>query len=416
MRILHVLDHSVPLHSGYAFRTLAILREQQALGWETCQLTGPKQGGGRDDAEDAEGLHFFRTASAHSFPARIAEHVPLASHWQVVQTLAKRLEPLVRELRPDILHAHSPALNGLAALRVARKHGLPLVYEVRAFWEDAAVDHGTSVQGGPRYRLTRALETHVLRRADHVTTICEGLRSDIVARGIPADKVTIIPNAVHPQRFPFGRARDERIAGQLGLTGKSVLGFAGSFYTYEGLDLLVAAMPTILRKRPDVHLLLVGGGPQEAALIEQVQQLQLDAHVHFTGRVSHAEIGRYYSIIDWLVYPRRSKRITDLVTPLKPLEAMALGKPVIASDVGGHRELISDGQTGLLFTADSVTSLADKALVALNDLEIGETLKRRGRQFVEQQRTWERSVGLYRGVYNKVARQKASDSVTSHAP
>lgn len=407
MRILHILDHSVPLHSGYTFRTLAILREQRALGWTTHHLTSPKQNTHVAE-EEAEGLHFYRTPNSG-----LLSGVPVAAHWQIVRALVKRLEPLAKELKPDILHAHSPALNGLAALRVGRKLGIPVVYEVRAFWEDAAVDHGTSSQGGPRYRLTRALETHVLRRANHVTTICGGLRQDIVARGIPTDKVTVIPNAVHPERFPFDTPRDTALSAELGLTGKTVLGFVGSFYNYEGLDLLLEAMSLIVRERHNICLLLVGGGPQERALRAQTDALHLQDHIQFTGRVPHSEIGRYYSAIDWMIYPRRSKRLTELVTPLKPLEAMALGKPLLASNVGGHRELITDGQNGILFPADSAEQLAAKVLETLQGEDRTAELKRRGRDFVEQERSWAHSVERYKNVYGNTIADDNSTRVKS---
>ena len=129
----------------------------------------------------------------------------------------------------------------MAALTVGKRHNIPVVYECRAFWEDAAVDHGTSKQGGVRYRLTRALETRVFRQADAVTTICEGLKRDISARGIPSDKITVIPNAVDIERFSMNGVRNSNLAERLGLNGKLVLGFIGSFYAYEGLPLLNAA-------------------------------------------------------------------------------------------------------------------------------------------------------------------------------
>lgn len=398
MRVLHVLDHSAPLHSGYTFRTLAILREQRALGWDTWHLTGPKQGAHTLE-EKAEGFLFHRTPPCGGLRSRL----PLVSHWQLVNAITLRLQSLARKLRPDVLHAHSPALNGLAALRVGAKLGIPVIYEVRAFWEDAAVDHGTSTEGGPRYRLTRALETHVLRRVDHITTICDGLRRDIVARGISSERVTIIPNAVNPEAFPFDAPRDAALASQLGLEDKTVLGFIGSFYRYEGLDLLLDAMTTITRERPDTHLLLVGGGPQEDALKAQVKDLQLERHIHFAGRVPHAQVARYYSLINWLIYPRRSKRITELVTPLKPLEGMALGKPVLASDIGGHRELIVDGDNGLLFRADSAPALTAKVLRALENRPEADRLKQRARRFVEQERCWTQSVSRYKDIYPDLA-------------
>lgn len=370
------------------------------MGWETYQLTGPKQGTHLAE-EHADGFHFYRTPAASPL-ARI----PVAAHWKLVKTFAKRIEPLAKKLKPDVIHAHSPALNGLAALRVGRKLGIPVVYEVRAFWEDAAVDHGTSSEGGPRYRLTRALETHVLRGADHVTTICDGLCQDIIARGIATEKVTVIPNAVHPEQFPFDAPPDTALMAELGLTGKTVLGFVGSFYKYEGLELLLDALPLIRQTRDNVAVLLVGGGPQENDLKKQTLRLGIQDHVRFTGRVPHAEIVNYYSVIDWLVYPRRSKRLTELVTPLKPLEAMALGKPLLASDVGGHRELISDRRNGILFQADSVRQLAQKVAEALQYNDRQEMMKHHGREFVECQRTWAASVRGYEAVYTNVLGSK----------
>src|SRR4029077_16472752 len=143
---------------------------------------------------------------------------------------------------------------------------IPVIYEVRAFWEDAAVDLGTSREGGLRYRLSRALETFAFRHARHVTTICEGLKRDIVARGIPERRVTLIPNAVDVDAFEFGQAPDEALKAKLGLAGKTIVGFIGSFYAYEGLDLLLAALPQVTARIPDARVLLVGGGPQESEL------------------------------------------------------------------------------------------------------------------------------------------------------
>lgn len=395
MRILHILDHSLPLHSGYTFRTAAILREQRRLGWETFHITSAKQGAVAALEESAAGLHFLRTPPETAIWARW----PVLNQVAVVSGLERRLADVVEQVRPDLLHAHSPALNGLAALRIARRFKLPLVYEVRAFWEDAAVDHGTTREGSLRYRLTRALETHVLQRASAVTCICEGLRNDIVARGIPAGKVTVIANAVDVEQFSLGGAPDPELRAQLGLDGTRVLGFIGSFYAYEGLALLLEGLPGLLKQRPEVRLLLVGGGPQEQALREQARALGVADRVVFTGRVPHAEVNRYYDLIDVLVYPRLSMRLTELVTPLKPLEAMAQGRLFIASDVGGHRELIRDGETGVLFRAGDAADLTAKALDLLSQPERWPALKACGRRFVEEERTWRNSVARYADVY-----------------
>ena len=402
LRILHVLDHSIPLHSGYTFRTLSILREQRKLGWETFHLTTPKQLGCKVLEEDVEGWHFYRTPGAEG---RLAT-LPLVGELALMRQVERRLIEVAQRVRPDVLHVHSPVLNALPALRVGRRLGLPVVYEVRAFWEDAAVDHGSTFEGSVRYRLTRAMETHALKRAAHVTTICEGLRSDIVARGIEPKRVTVIPNAVDIEAFEPGGTADSVLQAQLGLNGCSVIGFIGSFYAYEGLDLLLEALPQILAARPDVRVLLVGGGPQEGALKAQVCRLGLDQHVVFTGRVPHAEVTRYYDLIDVLAYPRHSMRLTELVTPLKPLEAMAQGRLLVASDVGGHRELIRHGETGLLFRAGSAASLAETVVQLLAQRVDWPRLRRAGRQHVESDRNWRASVSRYAQVYRSVAAQR----------
>ena len=236
MRILHILDHSIPLHSGYTFRSAAILRGQRALGWETFHLTSPKQGATGALEEQVDGLGFYRTPVP-------AGRLPLIGEVQLMRATERRLLQLARTLQPDVLHAHSPVLNAIPALRVGRKLGIPVVYEVRAFWEDAAVDHGTTREGSARYRATRALESWALARVDHVFTICEGLRRDILARGIPDARVTVIPNAVDVEGFQLSGEPDSQLRRTLGLEGCQVVGFVGSFYAYEGLDLLVAALP-----------------------------------------------------------------------------------------------------------------------------------------------------------------------------
>ncbi len=402
MKILHLFDHSIPLHSGYTFRSRAILQAQRARGWETAHLTSPKHLRPGPDPETVDGLGFYRS-HARPLPARL----PVLNQWEVVRALERRLDEILPVERPDLLHAHSPCLTGVAAVRAGRRHGLPVVYECRAFWEDAASDHGTSREGGARYRITRALETWVFRNADAVTCICEGLRGDILARGVAAQRVTVIPNAVDTAHFTYGAPRDAALAAALGLDHKRVLGFLGSFYAYEGLELLVEALPRMLQALPDLHLLLVGGGPREASLKRRVAELNLGDAVTFTGRVPHDQVARYYSLVDLLVFPRLPMRLTDLVTPLKPLEAMAQGRLVLASDVGGHRELIRPGETGWLFRAGDPAALAGAVTAVFARPEAWETVRRAGRRFVEAERNWPASVARYEGVYRPLLDARA---------
>jgi PEP-CTERM/exosortase A-associated glycosyltransferase len=407
-RILHVLDHSLPLHSGYVFRTIAILREQAALGWQTFQLTTPRHGMALKTAtpgeETVDGWQFYRTPA----PRGPWRHAPVLGEFAEMAATSRRIGDLIDRLKPDIVHAHSPVLNALPALWAARQRAVPVVYELRALWEDAAVDHGTTTEGSLRYRASRAVETFALRRADAVTTICEGLRGEIAGRGIDASRVTVIPNAVDIRRFAIAGTPDPALRARLGLDGATVLGFIGSFYAYEGIDLLLDATARLAATQPALKVLLVGGGSHEPALRERVTALGLEARVVFAGRVPNADVPRYYDLIDALVYPRRSMRLTELVTPLKPLEAMAQGRMVVASDVGGHRELVADGETGHLFAAGDAGALAGVLGRILGARDAWPAMRARARAFVERERSWDRSVARYRDVYRRVAPIRAS--------
>ena len=404
MKVLHLLDHSIPLHSGYTFRTRSILKQQNLLGIETCHVTSPKHGNAEVEIEIVDGLKFYRSAPISG----VSAHIPLLNQLANIAPMVKRLLEVIDIEKPDVIHAHSPALNGLAALKAGRKAGLPVVYEIRAFWEDAAVDHGTCKENDLRYRLTRKMETHVVKHADAVTTICQGLKSDLISRNFPETKFTVIPNAVNIEQFELIEQADKNanadLAAELKLRGCQVLGFLGSFYAYEGLDLAIAAMPAVLDQHPDVRLLLVGGGPQEQNLKQQVILLGLEDKVIFTGRVPHGDVGKYYSLVDLLVYPRKTMRLTELVTPLKPLEAMAQGKVCLASNVGGHKELINDGQNGFLFEAGNIEALSEKINTLLSSNDKWQDIISTGREFVETERNWLVSVEKYLPLYKGLIR------------
>jgi PEP-CTERM/exosortase A-associated glycosyltransferase len=399
-RILHVLDHSLPLHSGYTFRTRAIMKAQAAAGWDVAGITGVRQyqhglvPGAPD--QTVEGLKFYRTLAEASGPSPLRE-------WREISLLEDAIVALHAEWPFDLLHAHSPALNGLAALRASHRLGVPLVYEIRAFWEDAAVGNGTGSEGSAKYRLTRALENHVVRHADHVAVICEGLKSDLIARGVSASKIVVSPNGVDLELFGSPPPADTALAAGLGLTGKDVIGYIGSFYDYEGLDDLIAAMPQM---NNNAHLLMVGGGPMEQALRAQSDASPAAGRIHFVWRVPHEEVERYYSLVDILAYPRKRMRLTDLVTPLKPLEAMAQGRLVAASDVGGHKELIRDGDTGTLFAADDPAAIAKSLDTLLAGRADWDAMRKRARQFVEAERNWQSNIYRYEPVYHLLLGQK----------
>jgi len=394
MRILHILDHSLPVQSGYAFRSAAIIREQQRLGLKCFVVTGAKHGRTPVPMETVDGVTVYRTAAEPAWWGR----GPILGQLEVIRSLRTRILEVIAIAKPDILHAHSPCLNGLAGLGLA----LPLVYELRSSWEDAAVSSGTTTEGSLRYRASRWLESTVLRAADAVTVICDGLREEVVRRGVPAGRVTVVPNAVDTEMFAPRSGDQSPMRARFGLTGFYVVGFVGSFFAWEGLDVLISAMPALLHERSDVRVMLVGSGPHEPALRERVSQLGLSERVVFTGQAPHDAVLDYYDAIDLLVYPRTPMRLTNMVTPLKPLEAMALGKVFVASDVGGHRELVRDGINGLLFRAGDSSALAQIIAKISGEPSLAERLRAGGLDFVHRERLWRHVVPRYSAVYEAV--------------
>lgn len=395
MKVLHVLDHSVPLFSGYSFRSANIVKFQKALGMTPIILTSPKHGSLANAVEEIDGIRHYRTAGLREDSTH---RLPFFKETRLMGHLKKRIAEVVSSEKIDLIHSHSPSLNGLPAWRVARSLRIPFVYEARAFWEDAAVDHGTFGSGSARYRVSRAVETFVFRKADAVVVIAEGMRQELFQRGINKDSISVVPNGVDVDGFqPCGR--NQQLAERLGLNGGPVFGFIGSFYHYEGLRLLLEAFPGILAQVPDARLLLVGGGPEEQLLKEASRR---NGAVRMINNVPHNQIADYYSVMDILVYPRQKMRLTDLVTPLKPLEAMAMAKAVVASDVGGHRELIKHEVTGLLFRADDVRALIQEVVRVAADRDLREKLGKTGRKHVEDERRWPEIVLNYLSIYNKL--------------
>ena len=401
MKILHVLDHSIPLHSGYTFRTCSILNEQAKLGWETSHVTSIKHINPQSDEETHDNLKFYRTTNQSG----ILSKLPILNQLHVIRTLQKRLTEVIEQEQPDIIHAHSPCLNGIAAINAAKKFSIPVVYEMRASWEDAAVEHGTTTEGSLRYRLTRALETFVFKKADGITTICNGLKKDIASRSIGETPIQVIPNAVNAEEFGAGATIDENLRDKYNLGNSYIVGFIGSFYAYEGLEYFVKAMHKLRNSDLNVKGMLVGGGPEDENLRALVKQMDLEDRIIFTGRVPHAQVDAYYDLIDVLVYPRVPARLTDIVTPLKPLEAMAMGKVFVASDVGGHVELVPERLHSVLFEAGSVEALVKALEETIANKPLKALFSGWARKYVKSERSWAKSVSGYIDLYSKAQKR-----------
>lgn len=244
------------------------------------------------------------------------------------------------------------------------------------------------------------------RAADALFTICDGLKDDLAGRGIPPERIRVMPNGVDLSVFGEPVDRDDALAATLGIApGAPVIGYIGSFYAYEGVGDLISAMPLLRASHPGARLLLVGAGPMDAAWRAAAAALPEPDVVIFTGRVPHGEVERYYSLLDVLAYPRKAQRLTDLVTPLKPLEAMAQRRLVSASSVGGHRELITDGETGTLFAPDDPAACAAALDRLLGSREGWEAMKDRAQAHVRARHDWAENARRYLYVYHLLLAQ-----------
>jgi len=412
LKILHILDHSLPLQSGYTFRSQNIFRAQLKRGWEPVALTSPKHEenwkGQWREFETIDGYRYYRTGSVSR------NTVPLEAEIRLMAALGRRIREIVEVEKPDLLHAHSPILSAIPALWAGRKQGIPIVYEIRAFWEDAAVDHGTYSQGSWKYKLVKSLETWVCRKVDQVAVLCFGLRDDLIRRGIPSEKLTVVPNGVNVEDFSSCEP-DHEYRKAWGLAGKKVLGFIGSFYRYEGLDLLIDAFANLAESRSDLVLLLIGGGETEKELHAKVKKLGLEGRVVIPGRIPHERVSGVYALVDILAYPRYSMRLTELVTPLKPLEAMAMGRALVASNIGGHRELIQHRRTGFLFPPGNVSALTDAIVKLLDDDHLRQYLEEQAATWVRQEQLWDHTTAKYADIYSK-ALEKSRNRFEKHKP
>ena len=397
MKVLHVLDASPPHVAGYATRARSILENQKRLGIEALGVTGLRQSGRPTGCDEISGIRYHRTAP--SLAIRSVSALPAVREIAEMTALYRRILDLGNtEGVPDVVHAHSPVLCGIPGNAAARRLGAASVYEIRAFWEDAGVNRGRSAEGSPRYAAIRALETNLVRSVDATVVICEGIRRDLLARGIDADRVFTVPNGVDSARF-LPAPRDEALAAKLGFQGKTVIAFIGTFFSFEGVNLLLDGLKRLTDARDDVRGMIVGYGETEGAIREQHQRLGLGDKVVLTGKVSHADVARYYSVADVLCYPRERHRITELTTPLKPLEAMAMEKAVIGSDVGGIRELVRDGHTGLCFRSGDVDDLVRVATELVDRPALRRSLGEAARREVVAERDWAVLARRYLDVY-----------------
>ena len=412
LRILHVLDHSWPVLDGYAQRSLGIAAAQLQLGMQPSVLTSPLHQ--QDDPSASEtffgGVRYFRTTDGVGLAGRAVQgRWPFLRELAVMQLLRRRIVSLIKSGSYDIVHAHSPALCGQAASQAAHFCHVPFVYEIRAFWEDGVVSQKTIGTRSMRYWLGKNLETRVARRADAVVAIARPMVDDLESRGIPRAKLFHVPNGVDAARF-VPQQRDAALAAQLGVGQTPTLGYLGTLFPWEGVSWLVRAAAELRKRGLVFKLLIVGDGADSAEVKKEIEETGSSSYVSFLGRVPHDQVERYYSLMDVMVYPRLSVRLTEMVTPLKPLEAMALGKAVLGSSVGGIRELIEPEVTGMLFKPGNIEDFCRQAARLLLHEDVRIALGNGARRRVLEERDWKVVVQGYEDVYEAARRNAGARS------
>ena len=407
VRVLHVLDHSWPVLDGYCQRSRSIVRAQRELGFEPTIVTGTAQE--FDDPQPSEivldSIRYHRTSIGGGLRGYvIRKRIPLMRELCAVQRMRSRIQSLLSETDFGIVHAHSPALCGLAAAQAAKARGIPFVYEIRSFWEDSAVDQGKTSHMSLRYRLGRFLETRVASQADAIVGISHAIVNDLKSRGVPPSKLYHVPNGVDAARFtPL--QKDVALAADLGVNGIPTLGYIGTLFPWEGIPWLVRAAAQLYRSGFNFRLVVIGDGMAAGEVRRAIEECDASSFVKFLGRVPHEYIERFYSVMDVLVYPRRKARVTEMVTPLKPLEAMALGKAVLGSSVGGIRELIQPERNGLLFQVENMEDFCREASKLLGDAALRSRLGQEARRAVQEEKDWSALARRYQDVYNHVVRR-----------
>lgn len=400
---LHLLTSSVPhTPSGYAVRSHAVLRAQVAAGVRVAAATriGYPVSVGRLAArrcEVVDGVPYRRL-------------LPLVQPRTVVERAARtvaELRPLADAFGPTVLHTTTPYGNGQILAALAAELDVPWVYEVRGLLEQtwvagrpdaAARDRAATSE---RFALLRSQEAAVAAAADHVVALSATLRDDLVARGVPGERITVVPNGVDARLLTLPDPGPAAARRALGLPAEGYwVGTVTSVVDYEGLGTLVDAVALLRSRGLDVRACVVGDGVALPGLRRHVAAAGVAGAVLLRGRVPAAAVPRWHQALDAFVVPRRDLAVCRRVTPLKPVEAMALGRPVVASDLPALAEVLPDG-AGLLVPPDDATALADAIAGLRADPGAAAALTRAGRA-VAAERTWTRVGSAYRGLYERL--------------
>ncbi len=303
----------------------------------------------------------------------------------------QRILEVAEQTKAEFVHAHTPYRVGIPALWAARKLGIPFVYEMRGMWEETAVGSGRWKSWGPSYRRFRRIETKLLRRADAVICISETLRQEAISRGVDSAKITIVPNAVNPNLHSDAveSSTISEVKESLALGNDTVVvGYIGSLRSIEGVDQTAEAVAILSKQGLDVRFFALTSSSGQTELMQHCKTLDIADKSVIAGPVPHAQVMPFYDLIDIFVVSRPKTRVTSLVTPLKPFEAMMAGRAVICSDLPALAEIVDDGKTGLLYSVDDIDDLASKINQLVIDAELRSTLGTNAQRWVEAERKW----------------------------
>lgn len=398
--ILYHASQSMPhTSSGYAIRTHGLVSALKSKGMNIETLLRYGYPLDRHDFEETQINPFeiienvrYNFSHTNKSDTSLINYQEIYSFNKLEKYLRRAISSVytnAKRTRPMIIHSASNFVVGLAGAKAAKELGIPSIYEIRGFWHLTQSTKKQGYEGSDHYNLTEQLEFETAKISDYVFTITQALKDILVENGISEDKISVLPNAVDPEKFKI-HAKDKSLEKELQFEKKVVIGYIGSFVNYEGLDLLLEACSILYKKLGDCfRLMLVGDGEMIHSLRKSVRFLQLEDIVKFTGRVKHDQVNRYYSLIDIAPLPRKGLRVCELVTPLKPFEAMASGKVLITSNVEALAEIVDDGVTGFVFEKDNAEDLAEKLELVITNESLRREIGQKAHDWVKETHSWE---------------------------
>jgi len=403
--VLHLVTNSLPFtQAGYTIRTHNILEAQNLAGLSATAVTryGYPINIGKFFSGNVSQVPAFNSKRQISYHHLIPTGLSAKNEMDIA---VKQVIKLVEKIRPEILHPATDFVNGEIAAAVAAVTNLPFAYEVRGFLEQSWLTKSkANLVESEFYREFLARETAIMHQAQAITTLSLTMKNEIIKRGIAASKIFITPNAVS-ENLLNNIVEPTAARANLGLAELPTFGIATTLYPFENVALLISAFDQLHQAGNRVQLVIVGDGPELPKLQQQAAGSKHANYIHLVGRKPFAETINYYQAMDVFCVPRTNSAVTQLVTPLKPLEAMALGRAVIASDLPALAELIEHDRTGVLVQPDSLSALTEALGQLLYDSAYQQRLANAAKEWVAATRTWSNVAAQYKEVYQQLGKR-----------